>query len=248
MSKNSGISDYDILTHEPITVIHELDTLDLYSYINWYREKKPETMKRVIDVLGSFLGIILAMPAMLIIAIAIKLDSKGPVIIRQIRTGQNRRKYSNHNGDGRAMERRHKEGKGAPIAVLKFRTMFQDTALYATSPKDDHDKRITHVGKLLRKTCLDELPQLFNVLKGELSLVGPRPEMEFIVKNYNPLESLRLSVKPGITGLWQIYGSRKMLIHENLQYDLEYIQNHSLIMDLSIILRTIKFVITHKNC
>ena len=114
-----------------------------------------------------------------------------------------------------------------------------DAPKYATTPKNSQDPRITRVGRFLRKTSLDELPQLFNVMKGEMSLVGPRPEMPFIVEQYNDLHKQRLNVKPGITGLWQISADRRLAIHENMDYDIYYIYNQNLLLDIVIILRTI---------
>ena len=200
-------------------------------------------IKRLIDITIAGLGLILTLPLMLLISILIRLDSPGPVIFRQKRIGRNRRFYSN----GHLSDRRNSDLKGQPFYMFKFRTMKHEVARYAVSPQNENDQRLTRAGRIIRATCLDELPQLINVLKGDMSLVGPRPEMSFIVKNYNPLESLRLAVKPGITGLWQLYGSREQHIHENLQYDLDYIKNRSLSLDLKIMLKTISFVFRSKN-
>lgn len=201
--------------------------------------------KRIIDIIVASIGLILSLPLIAIIAYAIKLDSAGPVFFRQKRIGKNRR--HNTNGNGHLCDRRNRNLKGKPFYIYKFRTMTNNVESYAISPNDDSDARLTPIGKIIRSICLDELPQLLNVLKGEMSLVGPRPEMPFIVKNYRQLESLRLAVKPGITGLWQLYGSRKQHIHENLQYDLEYIKNRSLKLDLKIMIKTIGFMLRSKN-
>ncbi len=200
-------------------------------------------LKRCIDILGALLGLILAMPVMILVAIAIKLDSPGPVLFRQNRIGKNRRYHSN----GHLKECRRFDLKGKPFTIYKFRTMRTDADPYAVSPGDNSDPRLTRTGRIIRPLCLDELPQFFNVLKGDMSLVGPRPEMPFIVQRYNSIESLRLLAKPGITGLWQLHGSRKKHIHENLEYDLHYIQNCCLWMDLKIMLKTIWFVFKTKN-
>lgn len=200
-------------------------------------------LKRSIDITFSLLGTIMAFPLMVLIAIAIKLDSPGPVLFRQTRVGKNRRYHSN----GHLRERRNFDLKGKPFIIYKFRTMRTDADPYAASPGDNNDPRLTRVGKIIRRLCLDELPQLFNVLKGEMSLVGPRPEMPFIVQRYDMIESLRLQAKPGITGLWQLYGSRKKHIHENLHYDLHYIQNCCLWLDLKILLQTVVFILKTKN-
>lgn len=199
--------------------------------------------KRLIDIIIAGLGLILALPLTVLISILIKLDSSGPVIFQQKRIGKNRRFHSN----GHLSERRNGDLRGQPFNMYKFRTMKRNAECYAASPQDGNDSRLTAVGKIIRAACLDELPQLINVLKGDMSLVGPRPEMPFIVQNYGPLESLRLAVKPGVTGLWQLYGSRKRRIHENLQYDLEYIKNRSVKLDFIIILKTMAFVFRSKN-
>ena len=175
--------------------------------------------KRSIDVVFSLLVLILFSPLYLIIAALVKRDSKGPVVFKQKRIGV----------------------YGIPFTMYKFRTMY--TLSYEYSPKDHNDKRITRIGKFLRRTSLDELPQFLNVLKGEMSIVGPRPEMEFIVKGYNAVQRERLLVKPGITGIWQVTADRKKLIHENLDYDLYYIDNVSILLDLVIMVRTVWFVV-----
>jgi lipopolysaccharide/colanic/teichoic acid biosynthesis glycosyltransferase len=104
--------------------------------------------------------------------------------------------------------------------------MFQHVSSYGYSPKDGEDPRITRIGRFLRRTSLDELPQLINVFLGTMSLVGPRPEMPFIAEGYTALQRQRLSVKPGITGLWQLSADRAFLIHENMEYDLYYMSNN----------------------
>jgi lipopolysaccharide/colanic/teichoic acid biosynthesis glycosyltransferase len=125
--------------------------------------------------------------------------------------------------------------------MYKFRTMRVDAPQYAHSPTSGRDPRITRIGAFLRRTSFDELPQLINVVQGHMSLVGPRPEMPFIVELYTELQRQRLWVKPGITGLWQISADRAHLIHENIQYDLYYIRNRSFFMDLAILLHTFAF-------
>ena len=150
------------------------------------------------------------------LAALIRLDSKGPALFRQERVGLNGRRFR----------------------MFKFRTMYADAPAYAYSPKESDDLRITRLGRFLRRTSLDELPQLLNVLLGNMSLVGPRPEMPFIVETYTERHSQRLQVKPGITGLWQLSGDRNYLIHENVEYDLYYIQHRNFFMDLAILLHT----------
>ncbi|MCH2112104.1 MAG: sugar transferase, partial [Planctomycetes bacterium] len=127
-----------------------------------------------------------------------------------------------------------------PFKMLKFRTMHFDLCGDGPTPKDSSDPRlIPTVGSFLRRTSLDELPQLLNIARGDMSLVGPRPEMPFIVDPYSPLERMRLEVKPGLTGLWQVSESRNAPIHENLDYDLYYIENQDLFLDLVILSLTL---------
>lgn len=118
-----------------------------------------------------------------------------------------------------------------------------DAPKHAPSPTSDLDWRLTRIGRFIRCISIDELPQLINALKGDMSLVGPRPEMPFIVERYTPLERERLAVKPGVTGLWQVSPARALPIHENLHYDLYYIFHQSLKLDGAILLRTIAAVI-----
>lgn len=174
-------------------------------------------IKRIFDVSFSTFVLLMSLPLFAIVAVAIKLDSKGPVFFRQKRVGQN----------------------GKLFTLYKFRTMYVDAPSYAHHPRDRKDPRITRVGRFLRRTSIDELPQFINVLKGEMSVVGPRPEMPFIVEEYNHLHRERLNVKPGITGLWQISADRNFPIHENIDHDLYYIENQSFLVDLIIIVRTV---------
>jgi lipopolysaccharide/colanic/teichoic acid biosynthesis glycosyltransferase len=147
------------------------------------------------------------------------MDSKGPVFFRQDRVGKN----------------------GKIFQIYKFRSMLTDTDPYSVNPSDQNDPRITSVGRFLRKTSLDELPQIINVLKGDMSFVGPRPEMQFIVAEYDEIHKERLKVLPGITGLWQLSGDRKKAIHENMDYDLYYIRNASFFLDVAILIQTLIF-------
>ena len=184
-----------------------------------------EPVKRVVDVVGAGVALVLLSPLMLWCARRIVRESPGPAIFEQGRVGR----------DGKVFQ------------IQKFRTMYADSERYAVAPKDGSDPRITPFGRFLRITSIDELPQLFNVLKGEMSLVGPRPEMPFIVDTYDEWQRRRLSVKPGITGLWQILGRKDLPMHENLQYDFYYIRNRSLGHDLSILARTIGVVMSRRG-
>jgi lipopolysaccharide/colanic/teichoic acid biosynthesis glycosyltransferase len=178
-------------------------------------------IKRSCDVAGSLLLLAALFPLFILIAILIKLDSPGPVFFRHDRVGKG----------------------GKHFVLWKFRSMRTDVPKYEESPRSVEDVRLTRIGRLIRRVSIDEMPQLINVLKGEMSLVGPRPEMPFIVARFHPVKCERLAATPGITGLWQISPARAFPIHENLQYDLHYIRNQSLLLDCAIILRTIAAVI-----
>ena len=177
--------------------------------------------KRFADVAGALVLLILLLPVLLLVAALVRLDSPGPAFFRHRRIGRD----------------------GCEFLLWKFRSMYVGAPEYAPSPTSDLDQRLTRVGRLIRRISIDELPQLINVLRGEMSLVGPRPEMPFIVDNYTSLERARLAVKPGITGLWQVSPARALPIHENLQYDLHYIHHQNLVLDGAILLRTIVAVI-----
>ena len=189
---------------------------------------RTEIVKRLFDVSASLLGVILSAPLMVIAAIAIKLESPGPVLYRQPRLGKN----------------------GCVFILNKFRSMRRD-AEKETGPiwSTEHDPRVTRIGAMLRRTRVDELPQLFNVLFGQMSFIGPRPERpEFVEKLQEqiPYYMERLAVKPGITGWAQVkyrYGSSIEDAVEKLQYDLYYIKNLSLFLDLLIVLNTVQVIL-----
>lgn len=175
--------------------------------------------KRAMDFAVAFLLLALLTPLLILIALLVRLDSPGPALFVQKRVGRN----------------------GALFNIYKFRSMYAGSAKYDLSPTTSHDPRITRIGRLLRRTSLDELPQLLNVLFGNMSLVGPRPEMPFIVQHYNARQQQRLSVTPGITGLWQLSPYRGSPIHHNIEYDLYYIQKRTFGMDIAILLQTLFF-------
>jgi exopolysaccharide biosynthesis polyprenyl glycosylphosphotransferase len=177
--------------------------------------------KRCFDAVASAILIVLFGPVMLAVAAAIKITSPGEALFRQERVGKG----------------------GKMFTILKFRSMHKHACGDGFSPTSGTDARISRVGRLLRKTSLDELPQLINVLRGEMSLVGPRPEMPFIADKYTALESRRLEAVPGITGLWQISAHRKELIHNNMQYDLYYVRHRGFFMDVAILIHTLGFAI-----
>jgi len=184
-------------------------------------------LKRAIDLLISVAFLIIAFPIGIIISIAIALNSRGPIFYMQERVGENQK----------------------PFNLFKFRTMVSDAEKGNPLWAEENDSRNTSIGKILRKTRMDELPQLINIIKGEMSLIGPRPEREFFVKRLTekiPFYSLRFSVKPGLTGWAQIiykYGASEEDALEKLQYELYYIKNMSLFLDLRILLKTIRIIL-----
>jgi exopolysaccharide biosynthesis polyprenyl glycosylphosphotransferase len=178
-----------------------------------------DQIKTTMDFALAALLLILLSPIFVLIALAIRLDTANPVLFTQERLGKN----------------------GVRFSMYKFRTMHVGTNAYEYSPADVTDPRITRVGRFLRRSSLDELPQLLNVVRGEMSLVGPRPEMPFIVEQYEPVHRQRLVVKPGITGLWQLSADRAYRIHENLEYDLYYIRHRNFFMDVAVLLHTLVF-------
>ncbi|HWT66481.1 MAG TPA: sugar transferase [Terracidiphilus sp.] len=178
-----------------------------------------EMAKRPFDLLAAMFLIVLLAPVWLLLALLIRIDSPGPVLFSQKRVGK----------DGKIFN------------LYKLRSMHINAPKYAVSPTEAHDPRITRVGRFLRRTSMDELAQLINVVNGDMSLVGPRPEMPFIVEQYTSAHRQRLRVKPGITGLWQLSADRAFHIHENIQYDLYYIRHRSIFMDIAILFHTLVF-------
>ncbi len=184
-------------------------------------------IKRIIDIVFALTGLVLSLPISIITIIAIKLDSKGPVFYRQNRVGQNRAVYN----------------------IIKFRSMIANAEKNGAVWAKEKDDRVTRVGKIIRKLRIDEIPQMWNVLKGEMSFVGPRPERpEFVnvLEQVVPLYAFRHAVKPGITGWAQVnyrYGASKEDALDKLEYDLYYIKNLSLFLDLHVILKTIRVVL-----
>jgi len=194
-------------------------------------KKSEEILKRIIDVFGSLICIIIFSPVFIMAPILIRLDSKGPVFFKQKRVG--------------------KDGKY--FIAYKFRSMVYNADKISKKDysaeelldlifQEKDDPRITRIGKILRRG-FDELPQLFNVLKGDMSLVGPRPEIPEIVKLYKGKQKIRLKVKPGITGLAIINGRGDIPLEETINYDIEYIENWSLWLDLKILIKTLYVIL-----
>lgn len=174
--------------------------------------------KRLVDILGSLFTLSLLSPLFVLIAVAIKINSKGPVFFTQKRVGLNKREFK----------------------IFKFRTMLTlENSYYKDgSPIENYD-RITSVGRILRKTSLDEIPQIINILIGEMSIIGPRPTLLYQVEKYNSNQMKRLEVKPGLTGLAQVNGRNSLSWEEKINYDLKYVNNISFIGDTIIVLKTI---------
>lgn len=179
-------------------------------------------VKPIADIAAALLLLVLLLPLGLLIGLLIKLDSPGTILFIQERYGKN----------------------GHLFRIYKFRTMHATAPKEGLSPVSGIDPRLTRVGRLLRKLSLDELPQLLNIIRGEMSFIGPRPEQRYIVEQvYTAYERQRFAVTPGITGLWQVSPYRTRPIHEHLAYDLAYIRQLSLYTDLRIIALTLKVMI-----
>lgn len=185
-----------------------------------------ESLIRALDIVGSFAMLVLAAPLMLVIAVLIKLLSPGSILYKQKRVGQN----------------------GKIFTLLKFRTMINDAEEH-TGPvwAAKEDSRVTPIGGFLRKTRLDELPQLFNVLRGDMSLVGPRPERPHFVGCHKVLQGVRLTVKPGLTGLAQIRSFYDLKPHRKMRYDYLYIQKRSFMLNIYILLKTVPVIFLKKG-
>jgi len=190
-------------------------------------------LKRLLDIVGALLLLILSAPIIVMAALAIKLDDRGPVLFIQERAGEN----------------------GKPFRMIKLRTMVKgaeqqvQTVLPANRLKGPvfkipDDPRVTRVGRILRRWSLDELPQLWNVLRGEMSLVGPRPEETWVVAQYNDQQRQRLAVKPGLTGPMQVSGRGELDMDMRLQLELDYIEHYTIWKDLAILCRTIPAIIS----
>lgn len=185
-------------------------------------------IKRMIDCIGALCGILILSPVMIIVAIWIKLDSKGPVFFAQNRVGQ--------------------DGKG--FKMYKFRSMCTDAELLLDKLKEKNemsgpmfkikeDPRVTKVGRFIRNTSIDELPQLFNILKGEMSIVGPRPSLPKEVAQFTSFQKQRLIAKPGLTCYWQVRGRSDVNFEEWMEMDVEYLRDRSTFVDIGLIFKTV---------
>jgi exopolysaccharide biosynthesis polyprenyl glycosylphosphotransferase len=204
---------------EVLTAGTQIDLIDDLPLVRLGRERVSplyEPMKRAMDIAIASVGLVLSAPLLAFVCWRLRRSGASPLF---------------------AHERIGRDGKA--FRMYKLRTLRDDVTPYEAAPRGADDPRITPYGAWLRASSIDEIPQLWNVLRGEMSMVGPRPEMPFIVSRYDEWQRRRLAVKPGITGLWQILGRKDLPMHENLQYDFYYIRNRSLAQDVSILLRTI---------
>ncbi len=202
-------------------------------------------VKRLLDLVVAMAGLALVAPVLVVMAALIRLSTPGPALFRQTRLGR----------DGR------------PFVLYKFRTMYHGSPdgvhreyvsklLTQDQPPDggragvfklDHDERITPIGRLIRRTSIDELPQLLNVIRGEMSLVGPRPALAWEAELFDAVHVTRFAVPPGLTGLWQVSGRNSLTMRQGLDLDIEYVRAQSLALDLRILLRTIPVVLSTRG-
>lgn len=186
-------------------------------------------IKRGLDILFAFLALLVLSGVLLVISVAIKVDSKGPVFFKQERLGKN----------------------GTVFQIYKFRTMVEDAESKGRGIfQNENDDRITKIGKLLRVTSLDELPQLFNILRGEMSFIGPRPPLTYYpytIDGYSGEQKIRFQFLPGITGYAQIMGRNSLNWEEKIHYDIDYVENYSLGLDLKIFILTIYKIVQREH-
>ena len=214
----------------------EIHTLGGRRYIGFAPVASVSWLKRGVDLVVTGLGVLVVSPVLLAIALAVKLDSNGPVFYRQERVGKNGRRFWMYkfrsmcaDADRRLAEVRARNEASGPLFKMR------------------DDPRITRVGRFLRRWSLDELPQLLNVLRGEMSLVGPRPPLPSEVEQYEDWQLGRLCAVPGLTGLWQVSGRSEVPFHDMVRLDLHYIRNWSLGLDVEILLRTVPAVLTNRG-
>ncbi|EMI3504582.1 TPA: sugar transferase [Bacillus cereus] len=194
-------------------------------------------IKRFIDILASLFGLILLSPIFLIVALLIKLeDPRGPILFKQVRIGKSEKEFG-----------MYKFRSMVTDAEDRLKDLLQHNEVSGAMFKMKDDPRVTKIGKFIRKTSIDELPQLLNVLKGDMSLVGPRPPLPREVKEYTSYDKQRLLVTPGCTGLWQVTDRNSVGFKEMVELDLTYIKNRSLGLDIKLILKTVLVLFGSKN-
>ena len=206
--------------------------------VNVYTQhaKSYEVVKRISDIFLSLIGLIILSPILLIVAIAIKLESQGPLIFSQERVGKDRKNFKMYkfrsmvvNAEEIKKKLKHKNEMSGPMFKMK------------------DDPRITRVGKFIRKTSIDELPQIVNVIKGDMSLVGPRPSLPEEVKEFEPWMMKRFEVKPGLTCYWQVNGRNKIGFEDWMKLDIYYVNNRSVAVDTKLIFKTFFVLFGDKN-
>lgn len=179
-------------------------------------------MKRLFDLMSSLIAVVFLSPLLVIISVIIKLNDGGKVLFKQKRGGKNQEHF----------------------CIYKFRTMIPNAEKVGLKYKtEENDPRITKVGKILRKYSLDELPQLINIIKGDMSIVGPRPALPVHTDNYNEYQYQRLEVKPGITGLAQVNGRNDLTWDEKIEWDIKYVREASLWLDIKIVFKTVSVIL-----
>lgn len=194
-------------------------------------------MKRLIDIFGSLGGLIFLSPIFIIVALIIKLENpQGPIFFKQTRVGKSEKEFG-----------MYKFRSMVTDAEERLKDLLKHNEVSGAMFKMKDDPRVTKIGRFIRKTSIDELPQLFNVLKGEMSLVGPRPPLPNEVEEYSLYDKQRLIVTPGCTGLWQVTERNSVGFKEMVELDLEYIQKRGVIYDLKIIFKTIQVMINSNN-
>lgn len=224
-------------THAERSKIDDFGSYSVITYTRFQSSYKRLLIKRVMDIAGGLVGMLITLIFFPFVAIAIKADSPGPVLFSQVRIGRNGRRFK----------------------IYKFRSMYMDAEerkkelekqneMQGLMFKMENDPRITKVGKFIRKTSIDELPQFYNVLKGDMSLVGTRPPTEDEFEKYNQYYRRRISMTPGLTGLWQVSGRSEIENFDDVvKYDLQYIDNWSLTLDIRILLRTVYVVVAGRG-
>ena len=218
------------------TQLDELDGVPLLTFSTTPKNELLLYIRQILDFIGSIVLILIFSPLILLVAMLIRLDSPGSIIYRQVRCGLNGRKFILYKFRSMVQEAEQQQSK-----LTAFNLM--DGPVF----KMIKDPRVTRVGRFLRKTSLDELPQLFNVLRGQMSFVGPRPPLPEEVEKYEGWQRRRMSMKPGITGLWQVSGRNQTNFDQWMKLDLEYIDNWSLWLDVKILLKTIPVVLSGKG-
>lgn len=215
---------------------YRIPDTDAVSDLHYERSKSYYIIKRIIDVAGALTGLILLSPVMLITAAAVKITSKGPVFFVQERVGK----------------------RGKIFRMYKFRSMVEDAENHLAELKNQNemsgpmfkikdDPRVTKIGKFIRKTSIDELPQLFNIIKGDMSLVGPRPNLPREVAKFNSYQKLKLLAKPGLTCYWQVMGRSSIDFDDWMKLDIKYIEERNTWIDIKLILKTVRVLFGDDN-